>query len=193
MDFASCGASFLSISGHKFGAPKGIGAILIGEPQSFTPLIHGGKQEHGLRGGTESLPLIIALSAAAEFVNKKDARHRGAIKKLRDEFELLMAQRIPNSAINGESAERLPNTSNIYLPGLDGDAMVTFLDQKNICISSGSACLESAITPSHVILAMAGSHERASESIRISIGLKTSATELVSLAEAITMFAAINC
>jgi cysteine desulfurase len=192
VDFASCGASFLSLSGHKFGAPKGIGAILIAEPESFNPMIHGGKQENGLRGGTESVPLIVALGAAAESVKKRDVDCWNPIKKLRDEFESLMKQRIPNSVINGGSSERIPNTSNVYLPGLDGDALVTFLDQKGIYVSSGSACLESAITPSHVILAMSNSHERASESIRISIGLNTNAEELLRLTEAIANFSAVN-
>jgi cysteine desulfurase len=192
VDFAICGASFLSLSGHKFGAPKGIGAILIAEPESFNPMIHGGKQENGLRGGTESVPLIVALGAAAESVKKRDVDCWNPIKKLRDEFESLMKQRIPNSVINGGSSKRIPNTSNVYLSGLDGDALVTFLDQKGIYVSSGSACLESAITPSHVILAMSNSHERASESIRISIGLNTNAEELLRLTEAIANFSAVN-
>ncbi len=190
--FGKCGASFLSLSGHKIGAPKGIGALIVSEPASFKPLIYGGKQESGLRGGTESVPLIVALGVAAEIASKRDTECWNPIQKQRDQFESLLLQRIPNAAINGGGAERLPNTSNIYLPGLDGDAMVTFLDQKNICVSSGSACMESAITPSHVIFAMAGSHERASESIRISIGLKTTATELLNLTEAIDKFATIN-
>jgi cysteine desulfurase len=190
--FEECGASFLSLSGHKIGTPKGIGALIVADPTTFEPLIHGGKQESGMRGGTESVPSIVGLGAAAEIVSKRDAECWSPIKKLRDEFEGLLIQRIPRVAINGGRAERLSNTSNVYLPGLDGDAMVTFLDQKNICVSSGSACLESAITPSHVIFAMTGSHERASESIRISIGLYTRETELSNLTKAIDEFAAIN-
>ena len=190
--FEECGTSFLSLSGHKIGAPKGIGALIVSDPMSFEPLIHGGKQESGLRGGTESVPLIVAFGAAAEIISKRDAECWKPVKKLRDEFERLLIQRIPGAAINGAGAERLPNTSNVFLPGLDGDALVTFLDQNGICVSSGSACLESAITPSHVIFEMARSHDRASESLRISIGLNTSASELLNLTEAIEKFYAIS-
>lgn len=187
--FEECGASFLSLSGHKIGAPKGIGALIVSEPTSFEPLIYGGKQESGLRGGTESVPLIVALGAAAEIVSKRDAECWKPINKLRDELESLLLQRIPSAVINGGGTARLSNTSNVYLPGLDGDAMVTFLDQNGICASSGSACLESAITPSHVILALSGSHERASESIRISLGLDTSENNVKGLVRAIRSFA----
>jgi cysteine desulfurase len=186
--FGICGASFLSFSGHKIGAPKGIGALILSEPASFEPLVYGGSQERGMRGGTESVPLIVAFGAAAEVVSNRDLRSWNPIKNLRDAFESLLTQRIPRAEINGAGTERLPNTSNAYLPGLDGDAIVTFLDQKGVCISSGSACLESAITPSHVILAMAGSHERAAESIRVSIGLNTSKDELAILTDAIVNF-----
>ncbi len=190
--FGKFGASFLSVSGHKIGSPKGIGALILSEPASFEPLIVGGKQEKGMRGGTESVPLIVALGAAAEIVSTRDAGCWNPIKKLRDEFESLLIQRIQRAEINGGETERLPNTSNIYLPGLDGDAMVTFLDQKSICVSSGSACLESAITPSHVIFAMASSHQRASESIRISVGLNTTKDEFGKLTDAIDKFSLIN-
>jgi len=145
--FEKCGASFLSVSGHKIGSPKGIGALILSEPASFEPLIYGGKQERGMRGGTESVPLIVALGAAAEIVSKRDAGCWNPIKKLRDEFESLLIQRIPRAAINGGGTERLPNTSNVYLPGLDGDAIVTFLDKKSICVRAGS---ESVATPGRI-------------------------------------------
>jgi cysteine desulfurase len=110
---------------------------------------------------------------------------------LRDRFEQEVVVSFA-AAVNGRNCTRIPNTSNIHLPGLDGDGLVMFLDQRGICISSGSACLESAITPSHVILAMTGSHDRANESIRISIGLNTSETELLNIKYAIDEFAAIT-
>ena len=189
--FGKSGASFLTISGHKFGAPKGVGALIVTDPQAFLPFIHGGKQERGHRGGTESVPLIVALGEAAAISSKGGIDCWNEIGKLRDEFENSLLERIPGAMINGCESERLPNTSNIYLPGSDGDALVTFLDQHGICVSSGSACLESAITASHVIQAMTRSHEMASESIRISMNHGTTSEELRSLLLSLTHFAAI--
>ncbi|MEI7910343.1 MAG: cysteine desulfurase family protein [Verrucomicrobiota bacterium] len=185
--FGECGSSLLSLSGHKFGAPKGIGALVIAEPDNFVPLIYGGKQECGMRGGTESVPLIVALGAAT-ISSKRGTDCWNEIGQLRDEFETSLIERIPSAMINGCESARLPNTSNIHLPGLDGDALVTFLDQQGICVSSGSACLESAITASHVIQAMTGSHERASESIRISLNHRTTSEELKSMLLSLTHF-----
>lgn len=178
VDFASCGTSFLSLSGHKFGSPKGIGALLIAEPASFVPMMHGGKQEMGLRGGTENLSHIVGLGAAAQIAASQDEKYSAKVRELRDTLEIKIIESIEVSSVNGFGAPRLPNTSHIHIPGIDADALVTYLDQQGICVSSGSACLESAITPSHVILAMTDSHDRASESIRISLGGKTTHDDL---------------
>lgn len=188
VDFGSCGASFLALSGHKFGAPKGIGALVVAEPKHFVPLLHGGKQEHGHRGGTENVPHIVALGTAAEMVQNRGFEGWATVRALRDTFERDVCGLIAGAAVNGTSGSRLPNTTNIYFPGIDGDALVTFLDQQGICVSSGSACLESAITPSHVILAMTSSHERASESVRITLGLDTTAPACEKIVQAIRAF-----
>ena len=192
VDFNACGVSFLSLSGHKFGAPKGIGALVMADPNSYLPSIVGGKQEHGHRGGTENVPHIVAIGIAAETAYKREQTAWSKVAQLLDIFEQTVIDGIVGAEINGSRRQRLPNTTNIYLPGLDSDALVTFLDQNSICVSSGSACLESAITPSHVILAMSNSHVRASESIRISVGLNTNAEELLRLTETIANFSAVN-
>lgn len=192
VDFRVSGSSFLSLSGHKFGAPKGIGALVIADPESFVPLLVGGKQERGLRGGTENVSHIVALGVAAEGVNRRDQTAWTKIEEMRNSLETDLLGKIDGAQINGSTSPRLPNTSNIHFPGMDGDALVTFLDQQGICVSAGSACLESAITPSHVILAMTNSHDRASESIRISLGLQTTQEELKLLAGALEAFTAIN-
>jgi cysteine desulfurase len=192
VDFGGCGASFLSLSGHKFGAPKGIGALVVADPESFVPLIIGGKQEHGHRGGTENVPHIVGLASAAEIVRKRGFAPWGKVAKLRDAFERSILEEVSGSQVNGGIGLRLPNTSNIHIPGSDGDALVTFLDQQGICVSSGSACLESAITPSHVILAMTGSHDQASESIRISLGQETSSVEMETVWKALHEYAELN-
>jgi len=191
VNFENSGADFMSMSGHKIGAPKGIGALIVKNPDIFTPFIHGGKQEHGLRGGTENVPYIAALGLAAEIKYTEGLDNMKQVAKLRDEFEAKLCARIPSAVINGQGAERIPNTSNIHIPGVDGDAAVIYLDQKGICISSGSACLEQAITPSHVILAMSGSHEVASESIRVSLGESTTEEELNTLIDELKVITSI--
>ncbi len=188
VDFSDSGASFLSLSGHKFGAPKGIGALILADPGAFVPLIFGGKQEHGHRGGTENVSHIVALGTAAKISVSRGADAWCSVAETRDFLECKILERILGAAVNGALSQRLPNTSNIFLPGIDADALVTFLDQQGICVSSGSACLESAITPSHVILAMSGSHERASESIRVSLGRETSRSEIDQLLLALEAF-----
>lgn len=188
VNFAGCGADFLSISGHKFGAPKGIGALIIKNAETFRPFQHGGNQENGHRGGTENVSHIVATGAAAELAHRRGAIAWSAVAALRDDLEKQIVQRVSGSLVNGSGSSRLHNTSNLNLPGIDGDALVTFLDQHGICISSGSACLESAITPSHVILAMTGSHDRASESIRLSLGLDTTPEHLGSFVRKVSEF-----
>lgn len=190
--FRDCGAAFLSLSGHKFGSPKGVGALIVANRDEFTPLIFGGKQEDGLRGGTESVANIVAIGVAAKIAQARTVDVWGEVANLRDWFERAVIEQIDGAQVNGKSGERLPNTSNIYLPGMDGDALVTFLDQHGICSSSGSACLESAITPSHVIRAMTGSHGRASESVRISLSHSNSLAEIEAVSKAICEFAVLS-
>lgn len=189
VSFRSIGADFLSLSGHKFGAPKGIGVLVMADPGSFCPMLVGGKQQNGLRGGTENVPYIVGLGVAAELAQARQLDAWKNVAALRDFFENEVLDRIDGAEINGATGKRLPNTSNIYLPEMDGDALVTFLDQKGICVSSGSACMESAITPSHVIQAMSGSHDRASESLRVSLGPETKREDLDQLLIAIEAFA----
>lgn len=181
VDFSALRADFLSFSGHKIGALKGSGALLVADPTRFNPLLFGGKQEGGLRGGTEAMPLVSALGAACEVCASEAFRPWEEIRKLRNYFEADIKDRLPDASIHGSGVERLPNTTSLYLPGIDSDAAVTYLDQKGICVSSGSACLESAIAPSHVVFAMTGSHERASETIRISFGKTTTQDEVDAL------------
>lgn len=188
VNFCQSGASFLSLSGHKFGAPKGIGALIVADPGAFVPMVVGGKQESSLRGGTENVPGIVGIGAAAEVANGRGNGEWAHVRRLRDALEVEVFSALDNASINGNGSPRLPNTSNIYIPGMDADALVTFLDQQGICVSSGSACLESAIAPSHVVMAMTGSHDRASESFRVSLGLDSKPEEIESLVAALKIF-----
>ena len=192
INFGSCGVSFLSLSGHKIGTPKGIGALIVKDPRFFVPLIVGGKQEQEHRGGTENVPYIVALGVAAEVVRTRGFEVWEEVTAMRDYFEHSVRECIKGAQVNGCRSPRLPNTSNIHFPGMDGDALVTFLDQQGICVSSGSACLESAITPSHVILAMTGSHDLASESIRVSLSLNSTKPNVQRLIESLKAFVVQN-
>lgn len=189
VNFTDSRAALLSLSGHKIGAPKGIGAVLIADTERFQPLLIGGNQEQGHRGGTENVPHIVALGTAAEIAKQRLHSVWQTVADLRDAFEQETLKCIRGSQVNGGTSLRLPNTSNLYLPGMDSDALATFLDQREICISSGSACLQSAITPSHVVLAMTGSHETASQSIRVSLGPKSTKEDITHLLQAVKDFA----
>ena len=191
VDFEECGADYLSLSGHKLGGAKGSGALLVRQPESYIPLIRGGKQERGLRGGTENVPLYVALGEAAKLCRSRAPGAWDQITKIRDTFEEKIAHQIPGAKVHGKTTIRLPNTISLYLPGIDSDAAVTYLDQKGICVSSGSACMESAITPSHVIYAMSRSHDISSETLRISLGLESTKEELDHLASELVTLAAI--
>lgn len=191
VSFAACGADFLTLSGHKFGAPKGVGALIVGYPDQYHPLIFGGKQESGHRGGTENVAGIVAFGAAAEHRRLACLDRWDGVIRLRDQLERAILDVVPRMQVHGSTGPRLPNTTNLWLPGYDADAMVTFLSQRGICVSSGSACLESAISPSHVILAMTGSHETATESVRFSLGPESTRDDIINTIEAVGQFATI--
>lgn len=180
---------YLAISGHKLGALKGVGALIVPTETPFIPFIYGGKQEAGKRGGSEAVPLVVGMGASAEVWANRGIDLWKGIEALRNQLEATVLEIIPGGQLNGGKAQRLPNTSNIYLPNIDADALVILLDQAEICISSGSACMESALSPSHVIFAITGSHEVASNSIRISLGIDTTASEIKRFEEQIAQAA----
>ena len=146
----------------------------------------------GRRGGTESVPLIVALGEASRFAKNKSPADWARVITLRDQFEADILVSIPNTHRNGVRDQRLPNTTNLRFKGIDNDALVTFLDRQDICISSSSACLESAISPSHVIFAMTGCHEHSGESVRISLGEKTTAADISKTTKLIAEFSMLN-
>lgn len=160
---------YLSLTGHKIGAPKGIGALYVQKKAPFVPFVQGGHQEGSRRGGTENVASIVGLGTAATIAAKNLPAYDATVRPLRDALEEGILGFIPNAERNGHRTQRLANTTNVFLAGIDSDAVLTFLDSQDICASSGSACMESAITPSHVIKAMSGSHDRSSESIRFSL------------------------
>ena len=191
-EFSNLSIDYLTVSGHKIGGPKGVGALIIREGVDFQPMLFGGKQEQGRRGGTESVPLIVGFGEACSFANEAGLPTSMQLSHIRDHFETLILKNIDGSYRNGSITHRLPNTSNLGIKEIDSDALVTFCDSRGICISSGSACLESAITPSHVIYAMTRSYERAEESFRVSFGYESSVEDATMIAKVIAEYAQLH-
>jgi len=182
---------YLSLSAHKIGGPKGVGGLAIRTGTAFAPLLVGGKQEGNRRAGTESVPLIVGLGVACGLAARRGAAAWQPVMALRDRFETQIMLKLPDAYRNGAATPRLPNTFNFGLPGVDSDALVTYLDSRGVCVSSGSACMQSALAPSHVVLAMTQSHDRASEAVRISLALDTKPADLDHLVTLIGEFAAL--
>ena len=185
VDVKELGCDMLSASGHKFGAPKGVGFMYIKNGVVINSLISGGKQERGLRGGTENVLGIVAMASALEdAVSNMDERNKH-IKKLRDKM-LGRLLSIDGAHINGSMLHRVPSNINMRFEGVSGARLVTLCDLYGICISSGSACNEGEATPSHVLKAIGLSDEEALSSIRITIGHHNTEEEIDTAAEIIT-------
>ncbi len=159
---------FLSLAGHKLHAPKGVGALYVNRRTKFTPFLIGGGQEDGRRGGTENVASIVALGKAAELAGAALEEEGTAVRAMRDRFEEGILRAISGSEVNGDRAERLPNTTSLYFPWLDSEAMLVLLDKEGLCASAGSACTTGSLHPSHVLTAMGFSAERARGSLRFS-------------------------
>ena len=159
---------FLSLAGHKLHAPKGVGALYVSRKVKFTPLLVGGSQEGGRRGGTENVAGIVALGKAAELAGAAMHDEETRVLAMRDRFEQAILENVPGAEVNGDAAERLPNTTNLYFPGVESEGLLVLLDKKGICASAGSACTAGSLHPSHVLTAMGFSAERARASLRFS-------------------------
>ena len=171
IDLSTLPIDMLSLSGHKLHAPKGIGALYIKRGVAINNLIEGGGQEKRRRGGTENLPYIVALAKAMEIAKDKLADiHRVAAMRDRLIEELT---KIPYSKLNGSRTHRLAGNANIGFEFIEGESMLLWLDISGICASTGSACSSASLDPSHVLLAMGVSHERAHGSLRLSISHDT--------------------
>ena len=177
VDMKEIPIDYLSITGHKLGAPKGIGALYVKRKAPFTPYLHGGHQERGRRGGTESVPLIAGLGKAAEYSSKRVADYNRHVRPLRDQLENDILSSIPNTELNGHKTERLANTTNITFQGIESEALLLLLDQAGICASSGSACLADSDEPSHVIQAMKPTSNASHQMIRFSLSIENQISE----------------
>jgi cysteine desulfurase nifS len=173
----------LSMSGHKFYGPKGIGALYVKKGIKFEKLINGGHQERNKRAGTENVAGIVGLGKAIELAYQELDEHNKKIKELRDYYVEQVKAKIPYIRINGDETKRLPGNSNISFRFIEGEALLLNLDLKGICASSGSACTSGSLDPSHVLLAIGLPHEIAHGSLRISIGKYNTKEEVDYLVE----------
>jgi cysteine desulfurase len=162
--------SFLSLSGHKLHAPKGVGVLYANRRLKYAPFITGGSQENGRRAGTENVTHIVALGKACEIAAQNIAHEATAVRAMRDAFENGILAAIPGALVNGDRINRLPNTTSIAFPGIESEAMLMLLDQRGICCSAGSACTTGQHEPSHVLRAMGCDDTRARGTLRFSFG-----------------------
>jgi cysteine desulfurase len=168
----------LSLSGHKLHAPKGVGALYVRRGTRFSPFIIGGHQENNRRGGTESVPLVVALGKAAELAARNMDAENTRVPILRDRLEKGILASAPAAMVNGNPARRLPNTTNISFEYVEGEAILLMLDQHGICASSGSACTSGSLEPSHVLRAMGVPFTAAHGSIRFSLSIYNTEEEM---------------
>ncbi|NLO90859.1 MAG: cysteine desulfurase NifS [Elusimicrobia bacterium] len=171
LDMRKSAIDMLSISGHKLHAPKGIGALYVRKGTPFVPFMMGGHQEHGRRAGTENAPYIVGLGKACELALANLGAENARVKGLRDRLESGLACKISNTRINGDTANRLPNTSNISFEYVEGEAILLMLSDFGIAASSGSACTSGSLEPSHVLRAMGVPFTFAHGSIRFSLSV----------------------
>jgi len=170
VDFAASGAHLMSLSSHKLYGPKGVGALIGDKAVDMEPLLHGGGQERGRRGGTENLAAIVGFGKAAELASIELETRRRHFVQLRGRLEERLARDLPQAVIFAREAERLPNTVFLAVPGLEGQTLIMALDQQGIAVSSGSACGSEHTEPSSVLKAMAVDNDLALGAIRISLG-----------------------
>jgi len=169
IDVEAGGVDMLSMSGHKFHGPKGVGALYIRKGTKFKPLVVGGHQEKGRRAGTENVPGIVGMGKAAEMAGTHLEDLGTRVRQLRDKLEQALQKAVPQAMVNGGQAQRLPNTASIAFEFVEGEAILLMMNELGICASSGSACTSGSLEPSHVLRAMGVPFTAAHGSIRFSL------------------------
>jgi cysteine desulfurase len=179
IDVSQTGVDMLSMTGHKFHAPKGIGALYIRKGTKFSPFMIGGHQESGRRGGTENVAAIVAMGKAAELAKANlDQNGYQRVGQLRDKLESSLLAQVSHSMVNGERENRLLNTTSIAFEYVEGEAILLMMNEYGICASSGSACTSGSLEPSHVLRAMGVPFTAAHGSIRFSLSRYTTEAEI---------------
>ncbi|MDT0619156.1 cysteine desulfurase family protein [Salinisphaera sp. P385] len=178
MRYPDTGAHTLAVSSHKIYGPKGVGALVLDKRVDIRPLLHGGGQEGGLRGGTQNTAAIVGFGAAAELAEAERAARADHTARLRDRLQAGLAAALPDAVIFAGDVERLPNTLQFAVPGFDGESLLMALDQFGFAVSSGSACASGSGEPSHVLLAMGVDPVVARGAIRVSLGKDNTEDEI---------------
>ena len=184
VDFQKLGADLMTLSAHKINGPRGVGALIMDRRVDLTPLVEGGGQEQGLRGGTENLAGIVGFGAAAELAEAERPGRVALAQKLRDALEAEV-KKLPGARVFSAGAERLANTLQFGLSGLDGEWLVMELDKRGIAVSSGSACHSGSSEPSHVLIAMGLPAAVAKGALRVSFGLGNTESDAAAAARAL--------
>jgi cysteine desulfurase len=183
IDTKSTPFDLLSISGHKIGAPKGIGALFIRRGTPVSPLMFGGSQDRGRRPGTENVAMAVGLARAAELTVAEREEECRRLDAMRERLEAALLERIPDAVIHGRGAPRAPHVTSISVPGTDSESLLMALDLRGVACSAGSACQSGSITPSHVLTALGVPADLASAAIRMSLGSLTTDDGIARVAE----------
>ncbi|HMK59868.1 MAG TPA: cysteine desulfurase NifS [Dissulfurispiraceae bacterium] len=178
IDVRTLPVDMLSLSGHKLHAPKGVGALYVKKGTRFHPFMIGGHQEQGRRAGTENVASIVALGKACELAQRDMQSEAAHVAGLRDRLEKALLEKCPDPRVNGDSSNRLPNTSNISFEYVEGEAILLRIDEFGICASSGSACTSGSLEPSHVLRAMGIPFTAIHGSVRFSLSRYNTAEEI---------------
>jgi cysteine desulfurase len=178
VDMGKVEVDMLSMSGHKIHGPKGVGVLYVRKGTKFAPFMIGGHQEKGRRGGTENVASIVGLGKAAEIVKEHREEVNTRVKALRDRLEKGLLEKIPNTMVNGDPENRLPNTTSIAFEYVEGEAILLMMNELGICASSGSACTSGSLEPSHVLRAMGVPFTAAHGSIRFSLSFYNTREEV---------------
>jgi cysteine desulfurase len=183
IDVRSVPLDYLTISGHKIGAPKGVGAVFIRRGAPVEPLLHGGTQDRGRRPGTENVAMVVGFARAVELAITEREAEWQRLETLRDQLEQALLERIPDARIHGRGAPRAPHIINISVPGTDSESMLMALDLQGVACSAGSACQSGNVDPSHVLTAIGVPHDLAVAAVRLSLGSLTTAEDVRRVAE----------
>jgi len=178
VDVNEFGADLLSMEAHRMYGPKGVGALYIRKGTKLVPFMKGGEQERWRRAGTENVPGIVGFGKATELVQQEMSQEAERLTSLRDKFIKGLLERIDHTRLNGHPLQRLPSNVHVTIDFIEGEAMLLNLDLEGICAATASACASSSLEPSHVLLAMGLSHERAHGSLRFTLGKWTTEEEI---------------
>ncbi len=178
IDVQRMNIDMLSVSGHKFGGPKGIGFLYVNKKIRLPPFMHGGEQENGRRAGTTNVPGIVGMAKAAEIAHEHLAENIAKMTELRDHYIERIEKEVPYCKLNGHRTQRLPGNANFSFHFVEGESLLMSLGMKGVCISTGSACASGSLDPSHVLMAIGVPHEIAHGSVRVSLSEDTTLEQI---------------